>query len=152
MGRGIDEIYNDLKSTYEPSRRETVMPNEDKRDFDSKEDVIKQLICIIKDTNILKQKILYNCMLIGRNFKDLIDKYKVTNTELDDIIINNVKDCVNPLKGYSRPMRCKYMQLHELSLKYNKVMWCCPNSPSEILNNISKLEVKIERDTEFDWK
>jgi len=152
MGREIDEIYNDLKSTYDPSRRTTVMPDDDKGDLNTKEDVIKQLIYFMKDVSILKQKVLYNFMLIGRNFKDLNAKYKVTNAELDDIMKNNFKDNINPLKGYSRPMRCRYIQFHELSLMFNKIMLCYPNSPSEILNNVSKLEVKMEHDTEFDWK
>ena len=139
----ISIIYEQLKSSYNPKRL-SAMNDEDKNEPRNKTAAIKQLIGLIKEIDMYKQKIMYNYILIGRNIEQLMNKYKVSNSALDNIFKN--------YKGFSRPMRSKYMSLYNLAMKYNKLMFICPTSVAHVLNNLSKLEEKIVNDAEFDWK
>lgn len=125
------------------------MPTEDKdKSFAKKADVIKHLCSLISDTDMLKQKLMYNYIRIGHDFKTLMTKYKVSNVELDKIL-RNKQIC---LGGYSRPMRSKYMALYDIAMEYNAIMYTSPNSISNVLNNLNNLKFKMSEDKGFDWK
>jgi len=125
------------------------MPIEDMdMKLSKKSDVINHLCNLITNANMLKQNLMYNYICIGRDFKVLINKHKVSNVKLDKVLTNN-RIC---LKGYSRSMRSKYMKLSDIAQKFNAFAYTAPKSISDVLNNLRKLEEKMSEDTDFDWK
>ena len=121
-----------------------MMPDKDKEEVKLlAQDNIEQIINIYKESEYLHSKLIFNYCMMGRILKKVKDDFNFSNEALD----KEFKDC----KGLSKSMRNNYIQLHNLSMDFSKIMHA--TAPiRDIMQYFKYLKDFMVNDKKFDWR
>ena len=120
-----------------------MMNEKDKEEKLFAKDNIEQIINIYKESELLHSKLIFNYCIMGRILKKVKDDFNFSNEELD----NEFKG----YKGLSKSMRNNYIQLHNLSKNFTKIMHV--TAPiRDIMQYFKYLKDFMVNDKEFDWR